>query len=78
MIGLNEGQIEQLINKAQEYHQVKKEAIAKTKTRLIKSGEKKKHFKYRGANHFYINYIFILQVLANLVLTNMPKPYYFV
>ncbi len=38
MIGLRERQLEQLINKAQEYHQVKKEAIAKTETRLIKSG----------------------------------------
>ncbi|MGK7872587.1 MAG: transposase family protein, partial [Xenococcaceae cyanobacterium] len=38
MIGLSEGELEKLINKGQEYHQAKKEAIAKTKTRLIKSG----------------------------------------
>ncbi|NES87308.1 MAG: transposase family protein [Moorea sp. SIO2B7] len=38
LIGLSNEQVNQLINKAQEYHQKKKEEIAKTEIRLIKAG----------------------------------------
>lgn len=38
LIGLSNEPLNQLINKAQEYHQKKQEEIAKTEIRLIKAG----------------------------------------